>query len=118
MLEIYKPVSNKDSIYFDEPVGSLKDLFQDIGTTMNTNSSIQFIQPYLSVTEASAISRHYQRKTDRTSKVLEMRLFDMLGVTFVFAKMEVFHEFFNVRVKSIRGVALKLSQPSCLPHDG
>ena len=38
MLEIYKPVSNKDSIYFDEPVGSLKDLFQDIVATMNTNS--------------------------------------------------------------------------------
>jgi hypothetical protein len=50
MLEIYKPVSNKDSIYFDEPVGSAKDLFQDIAATMNTNCSIQFIQPYLSVT--------------------------------------------------------------------
>jgi hypothetical protein len=31
-------------------------------------------------------------------------------------KIEVFNGFFNVRVKSIRGSVLKLSQPSCLPH--
>jgi hypothetical protein len=31
-------------------------------------------------------------------------------------KIEVFDGFFNVRVKSIGDSALKLSQPSCLPH--
>jgi len=40
----------------------------------------------------------------------------MLGVTFVFAKNISSNGFFNVRVKSLRGFALKLSQSACLPQ--
>jgi hypothetical protein len=56
------------------------------------------------------------RKTGRASKILELRSFYKVWVTSVFAEKRFFMSFSTLVVKYHRGFALKLSQPSCLPH--
>jgi hypothetical protein len=56
------------------------------------------------------------RKTGQTSKVLEMRSFYKVWVTYVFAKKRFFMSFSTFVVKFHRGSTLKLSQLSCFPH--
>jgi hypothetical protein len=56
------------------------------------------------------------RETGQASKVLELRSFDKVWVTSVFAKKRFFMSFSTLVVKYHRGFALKLSQLSCLPH--
>jgi hypothetical protein len=56
------------------------------------------------------------RKIGQASKVLELRSFYKVWVTSVFAKKRFFMSFSTLVVKYPRGFALKLSQPSYLPH--
>jgi len=56
------------------------------------------------------------RKTGPASEVLELRSFYEVWVNSVFAKKRFFISFSTLIVKYHRGFALKLPQPSCLPH--
>jgi hypothetical protein len=56
------------------------------------------------------------RETGRASKVLEMQSSYKVWVTSEFAKRTCLMSFSTFAVKYHRGSALKLSQPSCLPH--
>jgi hypothetical protein len=56
------------------------------------------------------------KETGQATKVLEMRSFYKVWVTSVFVKKRFFMSFSTFAVKCHRGSALKLSQPSCLPH--